>query len=471
MINNNVNARHRVPVRQAADQEAPQAAQQIAHNEPERPLARAQDNPNRAPGWMHRIRRGLQQGVNAIRDNREVLARRAGEIGPRIIYGAVAVGVVDQLYNFGDREYIPHEGPRYAAGVGVIITVVGPLLMMLLQPVVVRQDIIDRLRQNDLAGRSLAEVINEFRAQRASSSSASAPVFDWSQPGLFVDQGGQNVAHEVSHFLDRILYAIKSESEQNMAENYRDINNYLDLLAQDPAARTALADCVFDLNQACFNRNAQSINSILRQMRTKYPESMPFKDFILTAVVEVALKEADKKLIDCMKKKGLGEPVVETQQALQGDILRTLRKKIPELPRQFERVYQGYDNCVELTGEERRALSEEIVKAVIDPVECSRLLQMSKKENAFMEKRFGDVLNQANVDAPLSEENRVKAYEELAKQNGKDDIELDEMMEVDEKLQRERDTAVQAVYAELIKDPLKSLMHSNEERSQVMNES
>lgn len=324
-----------------------------------------------------------------------------------------------------------------------------------------QQDGIDHLRQNDLAGRPLDEVINEFRTQRASSSSASAPAFDWSQPALFVNQEGQDVAHEVSHFLNRILYAIKNETEQNKAENHRDLNSYLDLLEQDPAVRTVLADCVYDLNQACFNRNAQSINSILRQMRAQYPEGMPFKDFMLAAMLEMALTEADKKLIDFMKNKGMEQPLVESQQAFQGDVLRTLRKKLPELPHQLERVYQGTNNCVELTGEERRKFSEEVVKTVTDPMECARLLQTSKKENAYMEKHFADELSRSNVNAPLSEENREKAYAESARQNGKDEPDLEEMVLVDKNLQHERNMAVQTFYAKQIKDFLEGVMTSN----------
>ena len=111
MTNNNVNLRHRAPAT-LADQGEPHAPQQIAHNEPERPLIGAQDNPNRAPGWINRIQRAWQQGTNAIRENGDALEREAVRVGPFAVYGAVATWGVEGIYHYDDKDYIPHRGPK-----------------------------------------------------------------------------------------------------------------------------------------------------------------------------------------------------------------------------------------------------------------------------------------------------------------------------------------------------------------------
>lgn len=78
-----------------------------------------------------------------------------------------------------------------------------------------------------------------------------------------------------------------------------------------------------------------------------------------------------------------------------------------------------------------------------------------------MEKHFADELSRSNVNAPLSEENREKAYAESARQNGKDEPDLEEMVLVDKNLQHERNMAVQTFYAKQIKDFLEGVMTSN----------
>ena len=174
---------------------------------------------------------------------------------------------------------------------------------------------------------------------------------------------------------------------------------------------------------------------------------MPIKDFMLLAMLEIALTEADAELIQCLEKKGKW-PKAESYQALEGDVLRKLRKKISDLPGQLESVYQGEDGEAELKENEREELSQKVVNKLADPMECARLLQASRAENEFIERRFANVLSR--LKAPPSDEKREKAYADWAKKKGKDELSLEEMLQVDMALQNEIDVAVQTFYAEII---------------------
>jgi len=143
------------------------------------------------------------------------------------------------------------------------------------------------------------------------------------------------------------------------------------------------------------------------------------------------------------------QPQAESYQALQGDVVRMLREKIPDLPKQFEFVYQDLDSESKLQVSEREELTQKVVNKVADPMECAYLLQASMKENAFLERRFASVVSKLNET--LSDANREKVYADLAKKNGKDEISLEEMLQVDKELKAQRDKDVQAFYAEVIR--------------------
>lgn len=408
------------------NRDAPHVALQIEPDTPQTPAARAQANPSRPPAWVHRMRQGLRQGVNVAANN----------LGG-VLVGAGGVEAARNVIGFLSDENLNERSP------GLIMGTLGGALLMAMGAAIMS----GALRQVHLAYRPLAKVVNDFRAARTNSSSSNRPAFDWSRPGLFINEAGQDVAREVSHYLNRLLDTLQNTAGQNTRENYDSLNAYLDLLEENPEARSVLAYQVQDLNAQCLNRNAAGINTILREIRKNYSDAMPVKDFILSAVLEIALKEADAEVFEHMQE--IEEfPTAESYQALQGDVIKALRRHIPELPHQFEDVYQGYDRHSLLTDEERTDLSEKIVSKLTNPMECARLLMNSKKENAFMEKRFADKL--AKLEAPLSDDNRTRLYDEFEEEHQRE-ISLEEIQQIDIKLKNERDLAVQNFYAEVIK--------------------
>lgn len=401
------------------NQGTPYVALQIEPDAPQPPLP---PQPRHAPAWINQIRQNLRQ--------------HAPEIILPLTTGAAAMATSIGAYYRSKRVDIDTD-----LGFVTLTSVSAALSIMTMY--------FAHEAIRALSSRSLADVVNDFQTQRAGSSSASAPDFDWSKPGLFLNEKGQDVGPDVSIYLNRLLDVLKNEPGQNSSENYNNINGYLDLLATSHEARSGLAKQIQELNSACLNRNAASINTILREIRKNYADDMPIEDFMRLAVLEMALKKADAELMTIMKKKEM-TAISEGYQAVQGDVVKKLREKFPVLPHQFEHVYQGYGDVSGLTRDERAELSEEIVKEITDPVKCARLLQDSPKENAFMEKRFADAFNEIN--APLSDENRKKRYAEAAMEAGKAELSLEEMVPIDVALKTERDEAVQRFYAKIIKD-------------------
>lgn len=456
MFNNNVNIRHRVPaLAAAAGQGEPRVAGQIEQHAPERPLVQAQENPNRAPGWINRMRQDLQQRANAVFNWENVAIAGVGTAavglgGGLVGYTAMLVDAIINPDRHRDETTLLIQlcAPMALVAGGIAMTAYAAqgFDQALADPALADPALanVREISESDRQDRNLADVVRIFRAERAGSSSADLSAFDWSQQRLFLNRAGEDVGHQVSRFLNRALASIQIMPIENHGYCYSDMNAYLDSLEHDPVQRKHLGEAVENLNAACLNRNFQGLNSILRIVRRQYDETMPFKDFMLIAMAEMALMEAEQTLnVYFVEKEKSDSPNVETRQALEGDVLKELRKKFPGLPRQLEGVHRFHGE-VQLTEKERKQLTEEIIKKVTDPKECARFLQSQQQENAFMEKHFSKVLEDENVNAAISKENREKEYANCE--------ELEDMMKVDMKLKAERDEKVQEVYAKNIGD-------------------
>jgi len=432
LIQSNLNIRQRTSVTPSPDQaKADEVVVPIADS-PRRSSVQALANPSRTSGWMNRVRQSWHQGQHAVRENLVPIGKGMMAIG-----GVGFIGSAAAKFTSASHNESPVSLPELGLLGGGLLCLAGAL-----------STLVGKINQSELAGRPLVDVINDIRSHRASSSSASNLAFDWSQPGLLVNEKGVDVKKDFSHFLNRLLDAIRNEPEENKPASYSNLNGFLEDLEKKPEFRSKFANHVQDLNNHCLNRSAAGFNAILRELRKDYDEHMPIKDFMLFAVLEMALKEADAELVQHLKEDGV-QPQAESYQALQGDVVRMLREKIPDLPKQFEFVYQDLDSESKLQVSEREELTQKVVNKVADPMECAYLLQASMKENAFLERRFASVVSKLNET--LSDANREKVYADLAKKNGKDEISLEEMLQVDKELKAQRDKDVQAFYAEVIR--------------------
>jgi hypothetical protein len=176
----------------------------------------------------------------------ERMARALPEHGT--LLKVVSTTACASLANVAVRRRTGHElPPKVEIGVGAF-GVAAALALLFKEKMVqgVERRAEAALRRPDLAGQSLGEIMGRLLALTGDSRDAS---FDWSAPGLFVDDRGNDVAADVAHVFAR---AIDSAGRMLAAGDVTDTLVPLAVgLATDPDLRAMLANTVSEANGQC----------------------------------------------------------------------------------------------------------------------------------------------------------------------------------------------------------------------------
>lgn len=448
----NVNNNLRMPAMPAVpiNQNAPHVAIQIEEDAPPPAVEQALLNPRNAPGWIEQMRQNMRHGAQVLGD----FSIKASRLGVSLsILGTGASGGLSLSF------YGANESTKSQTTAAIATGAFAALGLLSLTTLYIAKNLAGRpLRQQELAARPLTQleladrpltnVINDFRAQRASSSSANKAAFDWSRPGLLIDTEGMDVSEEASHYLNRLLDFIQKSPSQNKKKYYKAINEFIDSIEQNAEERSWFATQVKELNGACLNRNVASINDIMRRLKVNYPADMSIKEFLLRAITRMALNEADSALINHVKTRDGHDPYVGTFPQLQNAVVRALRKKIPGLPQ--EKLFNK-ESFTDLSPAEVNAICRSIVDKVTNPEELAGLLRKSKEENDFLEKRLAGELN--HLKWLRNAENR---YAKFAEKNNKDedDLTMDEITKIDTEQMRIQEKDTLKLYVKIIENVL-----------------
>lgn len=372
-----------------------------------RPPTMAMRNPR--PAWLRQqIQEGLRQGGNLARR----VAHGVGGIvqnpaTPKILatagIGQIIGSVVSVALNNNAARGRQWQQAEAYANMAHFLANGGQLALLMALGTLITQFI--NLRQPGLAGVPLDVVVAKFRAHQTGSSSEVTSSFNWKHPGLFVNDQGEDVTGEISHWLNRIHHAIQNSSQEEAARMWPAANMLLGKLEIEPTLRNALANQIkiidengtdVGLNAACIDRTAVGFNTLVRELCKEYDVNMDDKDFLLRAIHQMVILKADKKISDFMEEKGKMSNV-HTYQTVQSSVMKELRQKIPALAQDgIENLNQ--DSRLDifdldqlesgLKKSERKTIVKEIVEQFDTPKKIALLLLSSRKENAFMEDRY-----------------------------------------------------------------------------------
>lgn len=434
------------------------------------------------PGWILQMQEGLRQrGNQALRMAQDAGRRylRDPQMALNVTYGWSTVStflflasmVYKDLSNSAEKRgqaqqaQAHSEMARFLSSGGLLTLSIGVSLIMGRFAWFLRRAAIDhrqaaqnahpniQLQQMYLAGASLNEVVSRIRNYQAGSSSQVTSNFDWARPRLFINAQGEDVTPDFSHWLNRVRDAIENSPQEEAAQMWPIANMFLSKLETEPELRSALANQVkiidelgndSGLNGACIDRTAMGFSALMRDLCKDYSADMPPKDFLLRAVHQMIILEADKQITDFMKNENK-ESTAETYQAIHGSVMKTLRQEIPDLPQDgIENLTFGNELDVKLTNYERSMLTRKIVEGFNTPEKIAGRLLTSTKENAFMEQRYASDLNTIQTEIEKQQE------QEYAKLGGNPDELTDEHLQVDVRLDEERKKQISDLYTSIV---------------------
>lgn len=301
------------------------------------------------------------------------------------------------------------------------------------------------LRDEDLAGRPIADVVGDIRGYRGGSSSAPASrSFDWTQAGLFVDRNGIDQTAQVSHLLNRILQnSIKNEDGTISSVRAGLVNDLLDKLETDPEHRSGLANQVLEINAACIDRANVGFNIMMRQLDTHGLENKTPRDVLLHVIGGAVMAAADKELHNHLKK-----PWAEAYQAVHRLAAEKLRKKIPDFHLKIEDLKYGHSDNTHLTEKQIETIAAKALEQFNNPEQIAQCLLESPAANKQMEDRFAKELAVINKEIVDQLDEKCKQFTNVHERAPS----LAEMGQLAVALEPKRQEAIKEYYAQLIAD-------------------